>query len=221
MNSIPENTNPVLSSNTEDNNLDLMGAVEAQLVSVVENLLDNGANVNYALRGVSVLAKAVHTGNLDLVSLVFKYKPDLQREGYRSLNHCIAKQKFEMASHLLNLGVDFHVIDHSYKYNKYLKHAIQDKNKDGVKFILSNGINLNEANNQYFLIETFLKDKILFNYLLENGGSIKKALLIYKEFNPLPQEQLEKQLQGLISLEEKEELNLTLEEVQKSKPLKL
>ncbi|EFA03955.1 hypothetical protein TcasGA2_TC014099 [Tribolium castaneum] len=93
-----------------DGNSPLMLSVMTQQLDMTELLLNNSADVNCVYKDFSVLQMAVSSNSVELVELVLKHKPNINRQcetlGYTALHHASEMSSVEMVEILLKHGAD-------------------------------------------------------------------------------------------------------------------
>ncbi|XP_044267748.1 uncharacterized protein LOC123013350 [Tribolium madens] len=95
---------------SENGNSPLMLSTMLQLLDMTELLLQNGADINFVYEDFSILQMAVGCGSIDLVKLLLKYKPNINRQcetlGYTTLHHASEMSSVEVVEILLKHGAN-------------------------------------------------------------------------------------------------------------------
>jgi ankyrin repeat protein len=95
--------------NTRNPQIELAAAIEEDNLPMVQALIDRGISINPDLSPFTPLMKAVHVGNLDMVTLLTQQGADVSPPGpytWTPLTIALAGGHNEIANHLLDLGAN-------------------------------------------------------------------------------------------------------------------
>jgi ankyrin repeat protein len=156
-------------ANVRDNDgLVLQCPIQNGHTDVVELLLKAGALV-IEKGDVSFLGDAVHFNHLDIVKLLFKYRPDLNVNppGKDILTWAVNNGNLEMCEFLVQKGANVNADE-----GKPLHVALQNKNCTIAAFLVRNGANCRIEDDIAICIAAHLGNLQLVKLLVEKGANI-------------------------------------------------